>query len=478
MWEIDQLSEPELHAVFGADRRWLHTAGFPECEPDGDGVRRWPADQVWAWLAAQRPQAAAIMPLRYWPRGEAIYQGAREIKHGVAQEWSVHGVALRVVWPTVQASATGGIAAAAVELAPRVPRVIRVRHDFGFRGPSLSVHDESGRRIEGDKTVWPELALVLGGRAPYWSYRLRDLAAMQAWKPGAPPAVVSAAIEAPDPAPLLRLATTLPTSDTAHAVLVNLAQSAQHRTNASVAHELEMITDDPNMAPWVDLAATNLQVAEPEDLDDVVLRDGWLTIAARTDTLAHQVVVEVLKSGHTAGMPYTAAEHIDPTTGLAREWAARLQPTSPYAGFEVLYNHLIPSEQDTITDHLTDPATDAPAVRLASGRLVAVVPHRLPTTSPLAAITLDTPVWVRLADDTVHLAPRRDYPGISWGYAGSGTNTLALLIARLLDDITAPAADGLHGGGPGLEKSLQRAADGTTFTRAELEAARAERHKS
>ncbi|GAB2452129.1 hypothetical protein [Nocardia tengchongensis] len=472
MWEIDQLSEDQLHEVFSVNRRELRAPGFPEPEPDSDGVRRWPADRVWQWLAAARPQAAAVVPLRYWPRGEAVYQGAREIKDGVAQDWSVDEVVLRVAWSTVEAFASGGVAAAALELSPAVSRVIKVRHDFGLRGPSLWVHEESGHRIEGDKTVWPELALVLGGRAPYWPYRLRDLAAMQAWRPGDPPAVVSAQIEAPDPVPLLRLATTIPTSDTAHAVLVTLAQHSQHRTNTGVAHTIEMITDDPNMSPWVELAATNLPVPEPDDLDEVVLRDGWLTIAARTDTLGHQVMAEVLKSGDNAGLPYTAAEYVDPSTGLGRQWASRLRPTRPYAGFEILYGHLDPAAKDTITDHLTDPATDAPAVRLTSGKLLAAVPHRLPTTSPLVAVTLDTPIWVRLADGTVHLAPRRDYPGISWGYAGAGTNTLALLIARLLDDITAPAADGFHGGGPGLEKLLQNAGDGTTFTRAELEAAR------
>ncbi|MFI5782560.1 hypothetical protein [Nocardia sp. NPDC051570] len=69
--------------------------------------------------------------------------------------------------------------------------------------------------------------------------------------------------------------------------------------------------------------------------------------------------------------------------------------------------------------------------------------------------------------------PRRDAPGISWGYAGGGTSILVLLITRLLDDITAPAADDVSRGPAGLEKLLQTAwPDGTTFTRAELDAAR------
>ncbi|MBF6227140.1 hypothetical protein IU470_18770 [Nocardia abscessus] len=475
MFEIDRLSDGQLHEVFGADRRWLQAPGFPEGERDGDGVARWPADRVWEWLAAQQPQAAAVVPLRYWPRGVAVYQSAREIPDGVVQDWSVQGVVLRVVWPTVEAFASGGVAAAAANLAPSVSRVIKVHHDFGFRGPTLSVHDESGRAIKDDEPVWPELALVLGGRAPYWPYGLRDAAAMRRWRPGDPPVPVAAAVDALDPAPLLRLAALIPAGDTAHAVLVALARYAEHRPNQDAAHTVEMITEDPNMAAWVDLAAISMPVPEPDDLEEVVLRDGWLSVAARTDTLAHHAVSEVRKSRYSVYLPYTAAEYIDPTTDLGAEWADRLRPTSPYAGFGVLYDHLGADEEHTITGYLTDPATDAPVVRLASGNLLAAVPHRLPVSSPLASVTVGSPIWVRLADATVHLAPRRDTPGISWGYCGSGTSTLALLIARLLDDITAPAADQLYGGGAGLENLLQAAwPEGTTFTRTDLDAARAQ----
>ncbi|MCC3317816.1 MULTISPECIES: hypothetical protein [Nocardia] len=295
---------------------------------------------------------------------------------------------------------------------------------------------------------------------------------MLQWRPGIPPAEVAAAVEI-DPAPVLRLAATLPATDTAHAVLLELVQHVQYRASEYAEHTIQTVTEDPKVAAWVELAATSLPVPAPAELGEVVLRDGWLTVAARTDTLAHQSVVQALRYGHTAALPYTSAEYIDPTTGLGAEWAARLEPTSPYAGFEVLYGHLEPGDEDTITDYLTDPATDAPALRLASGKLLAAVPHRLPAVSPLAEVTLGTPIWVRLDDGTVHLAPRRDAPGINWGYQGSGTNTLALLIAQLLDDITAPAATQLRGGGAGLERLLQTNwADGTTLTRAELEAAR------
>lgn len=475
MWEIDRLDAQQVREIFGADRRWFRATGFPASEPDDDGVQRWPADRVWAWLAAQQPEAAAVVPLRYWPRGDANYQRAQQIPKAIVQDWTIHGVTLRVVWPTVEASATGGTPAAAAHLAPRVPRVIMVRHDIGGHGPTLAVHDESGRTITVGETLWPELALVLGGRAPYWAYGLRDAEAMGRWRPGHPPIPVAASVSvhtAPDPVPLLRLAAAIPASETAHAALTALAAHTQYQASVNPAHTLDTITANPAMAPWIDVAATSMPVPEPADLDEVVLRDGWLAITARLDTLAYQAVREARKSWHGQWLPYSAAEYIDPATRLGAEWAARLQPTSPYAGFEVLYDHLTDAEQDTITEYLTDPATDAPVLRLTSGALMAAVPHRLPVNSPLSELTVGDPIWIRLADDTVHLAPRRDSPGISSGYAGSGTSTLALLITQLLDDPTAPAAAQIHGGAPGLEKLLQTAADGTTFTRPELDNAR------
>ncbi|WP_157227851.1 hypothetical protein [Nocardia asiatica] len=52
---------------------------------------------------------------------------------------------------------------------------------------------------------------------------------------------------------------------------------------------------------------------------------------------------------------------------LGAEWDTRLRPTSLYAGFEVLYDHLDADEEHSITGYLTDPTTDTPVVRLASG---------------------------------------------------------------------------------------------------------------
>ncbi|MBC7299490.1 hypothetical protein [Nocardia salmonicida] len=475
-WEIDKLNYDELSQEFGADRRWLREPGFPDSHRDADGQPRWHADQVWAWLAAHAPDAAAVVPLQYWPRGDAVYQQAREIKDAVVQDWSVHGIVLRLLWPTVLTLWGDRLAAEASTLVPQVPRVIRIRSDFGFRGPTLAVHDEHGTILESVKPVWPELALLLGGRAPYWPDGLRDTAAMRQWQPGDPTAIVSVTGAQPDPAPLLRLADTLPDTTTAHAVLVNLAHGSLCRASNDVAETVKEMAADPNRAQWTVLAATNPPAPEPVELNDVVLRDGWLSVTARTDTLAHEAVLAVLASGHTDGFPYTAAERVDPSAGLGVEWAARLLPTAPSAGFQILYGHLAPGEEATITDYLTDPATDAPAVRLASGDIVAAVPHRLPTTSALAALTLDKPIWVRLADGTIHFVPRRDAPGINWGYRGSGTSTLAQLIADLLDDITAPAPERFTSDSPGLEKLLTTDwPHNTTFARDQLDTAHQQR---
>lgn len=63
---------------------------------------------------------------------------------------------------------------------------------------------------------------------------------------------------------------------------------------------------------------------------------------------------------------------------------------------------------------------------------------------------------------------------VGWGsYAGSGQGSLALLISRLLDNITAHGADGVTGVPDGLEKLTQIDwPPGTVLTRAQLEAAR------
>jgi len=109
-------------------------------------------------------------------------------------------------------------------------------------------------------------------------------------------------------------------------------------------------------------------------------------------------------------------------------------------------------------------------------RGTAASPQRLPTSSPLAAVTFSgEAVWIRTDNDQLWLAPRMLGEGISWGYGGSGPHTLAVLLARMLDDIAAPAVISDRGVPPAGLHELTRSApmdETTTFTRSQLERAR------
>ena len=130
-------------------------------------------------------------------------------------------------------------------------------------------------------------------------------------------------------------------------------------------------------------------------------------------------------------------------------------------------------DRDGGCETLIDPETDALVVRKPDGGLLATIPQSVPNFAPLAEVVFDQPIWVRTADGTLYPAPKDSYWGLNYGYSGSGSGSLALLIYRLLDGINAPGADNATGAPAGLEELTQtdwpRA---TVFTRAQLEAAR------
>lgn len=179
MWEIEQLSQENLRQVI-ADPRWIRMPDFLVGFADENDVQRRPADRVWAWLADKDPQAAAAVRLRHWPRGEAAYRHARPVAGAIVQDWTIHGVTLRLLWPTGRADATRRAVDEALALDPPAARVIMVRDNINADGPALSVYDAHGA-VDTDEPQWPELALVLGGRAPYWPVGLRDIAVMARW---------------------------------------------------------------------------------------------------------------------------------------------------------------------------------------------------------------------------------------------------------------------------------------------------------
>jgi hypothetical protein len=121
---------------------------------------------------------------------------------------------------------------------------------------------------------------------------------------------------------------------------------------------------------------------------------------------------------------------------------------------------------------MVDPLTDAP-VSVLDDEAVTAVPQRLPATSELSAVILEKPIWIRTADGNLYPAPRDATYGLNWGYAGGGPGALAVLIHRLLDDITAQAAEAPSGAPAGLDDLTERKwPHGTVLTREQLEAAR------
>jgi len=121
----------------------------------------------------------------------------------------------------------------------------------------------------------------------------------------------------------------------------------------------------------------------------------------------------------------------------------------------------------------TDPLTGLLTVRSHGGTVRAAVPLRLPTTSPLAEVTLDHggQMWIRTADGKLWLASEQSGTGLSWGHNGGGPLALAILLGLLLDDIGAAAPAG-YPQAPGLLAGTHGGwRTGCTLTRADLEAA-------
>ncbi|MFE1612983.1 hypothetical protein ACFW7P_30100 [Streptomyces albidoflavus] len=213
----------------------------------------------------------------------------------------------------------------------------------------------------------------------------------------------------------------------------------------------------------------------------MIRRAGWLTITERRDVLAHRVADFAQSWNAGADWHTGAVTKLDPRTcSTAREWAARLtrarRDQPPTVLEKLLLNNGNDPERDVL---LHDPVTGTPVLHLEPGTrragMLSFNLQRLPTRSPLATLTLSNgTTWVRTDDGILWLAPERDDYGIGYGYAGTGCFTLARLIESLLDDITAPA---VAPGSPGEPTrglfALLRNSDDTTYTRAQLIAARA-----
>jgi hypothetical protein len=443
-----------------------------------NGQPFWHEDEVYRWAASTHPWLINRVPIRYWPDAQrpAIYYGAREIEDAIAQTWRTNAGTVCLLWSRPGLTGPPPLHSVAAQL-PHADALVRVQFDFHIDGPGLSTAQPDNLTEWKDFGVrWAKLAQVLGQPVPYWPYMLRIPKLIAAWEPGAPP-VTYPTIPGIDTTPLLRLAATLPQDNPAHQVLLHVARIAQFSSTAKAQLELQILAEceqrvvkfGQHQGGVTVVAAFPLEVPEVDDetLDEHRRRAGWLEIFERTDLLAAECVREVSEWDGGADFPFSNPEQIDPTTEYGAEWAARLEPIKRTAAFESI------DDFDDQCETLTDPKTGAPVVRESDGLLLAAIPQRLGTFSPLAEVILDSPIWVRTEDGTLYPAPKDSYWGLSWGYPGSGPGSLALLISRLLDDITARGADNATGAPAGLEKLTQTEWPcGTVLTRAQLEAAR------
>jgi hypothetical protein len=464
---------PKAAELLGLSKRtaqaYLKRGWFPPVTDQEDGDARWDPGVVWTHAVTHgMTDRAAAMPLEYWPTHDtpATYAGGRVAPGCVVQDWHVQGVPLRVYWPLPDERESDPREVAALH--PRVPQVIKVGYGYGIWGPELWAFNAEGGDAYKSTPGWNDYAATIGGMAPFWAHGMRIPELIARWKPGAEQ-VLAPAVPDLNSTPLLRLAAILSEGSLGQRVLLNLAATVQWRATSGVRHQIAMLLDDVRCDTAI-IAATPMDTpeADTDDLDEPTRRAGWLEILGRHDTLAVAAVQEYKKWDGGSSLPFSKVEEIDTSTQWGTEWAQRLVPLEHRtAAFEVVdYN-------GSGGELHSDPETDAPVIRTRSGELYAAIPQALPAGSPLSEVVLDGPIWVRVQDGTLYMAPRHSYFGMAWGYGGSGPGTLALMLHRLLADINARAADSINGAPDTLERFTQvEHPHGSVFTREQLEAVR------
>lgn len=463
----------EVCAMVGLDRhtarRVLEAGRFPAPEAIGDG-QCWDPITVWTWCAGVFPEIAAGAPLQCWQADGAELVVARDVGGAVAQDWQVApGVLLRLVWPL--ANGDLGAWARAGVLEPQVPQLVVAAHGSGFNpltGPDLRIHRCNGVGKFGPdarpRPSWRDLAAALGGTAPWWPRTLRDSEAIQAWRPGALPALVSA-VTAFDVEPLLRLASTVAPESAVYRVLVDTARTEQTDATESAYRDIADLLE-AGLGEIVDIAAEPVPVKAWEPLDDELQqRVGWWEILDSADPLALAVARTVRARGNI-GVPQYKSAQVEVCGPVSREWADRLEPVARHTGA----HELLVDKPERVAQYLVDPLTGAAVVRLREGVVRTAIPDRLPACTPLAALEFEaTAVWVRVADGAVH-----PMPGEYLSYGSDGNcGPLAVRIEELLDDITAAASGKYYGASPGIKGvAATDWVDGTIVTRDQLERAR------
>jgi len=473
-------------ALLGVSERAMRKAardqGFPA--PAGtDGAPYWRDRDVLRWAARQGAPLSARVPLRFWPDAiePAEFLGAVRVPQrfcldDVVLRWSATTGTVGVIWrcdDPIMLSLTEAFVDVDADV------LVGVDPDFGIDGPGVrsrnrtAAAEGSGSRRDDDGLSWTDLARVLGRPMPYWPFALRDPELIAAWEPGAATVIAPARPDL-DSAPLLRMAAMFDPGHATHRTLINLARVDQDRATRSTVHDLETTaevtkhSDNPAEEVLV-LAATPLVVgpADADEFDELTRRIGWLELLEREDVLSKACVGQAMAWDGGRHFPFSSTIEISPQSAHGREWIARLQP-APARTAQFVRLDLRDGDEA-----LLDPLTDAPVVRQSGGRVRTVSPFRLPATSEFAEIILCYPVWVRTADGALYPAPTHRGDELDWGHHGSGPRALAVLLERLLTDITTEPADTTTGAPPGLRELTELPwPAGTVLGREIVEAAR------
>lgn len=471
------MSELDIMAVAGLlgvsrPRVWQlrKQSTFPEPRTDDTGREVWSETAILRWAAAAG-RLAERAPLLFRPlttTTPARYLGTTAVQNGTVLTWDT---ALGTVCMFFY-SHTARFFDALLMPNPAdldADTVVVVTEDHGLWGPELSAVDAAFPERT-YRPQWPDLARVFGTPAPWWPLSLRRPTEMDLWQPGARPTVIHP-IPDVETGPLLQLASNSPDGSSVEATLTWLARRIQTRSDDRARQELKYLEEWSHRESIAPAAVPTPAGGELPEPDEVVRRDAWLTLLARTDSLAATCVRLVLEWDGGRDLPFSRLLHLDSGRDeLAREYLDRLQPCERTAAFALF-------SAGTVDETFTDPLTGAPAAKDGIGQWRVGVPRRLLATTALAEVTLDygNKVWIRTADGHLWPAPEGRGTNTAFGYDGTGPRILAVLLDRLLDDINAPAPTSLAGAtpNPGL---LAGTSGGwlpdTTLTRADLETAR------
>lgn len=286
------LNREQIGAEFSVPDHELDRPGFPEPRIL-DACPYWDGSEVWSWLAIHAPSAAVAAPLRHWaPTGDPRNTAVRPIPQGVVQDWTIDGLLVRLVWPL--AGNKGPDMEAAARLDPPAPLLyaISTKLDerrstrYGKTGPILDVFSPTGTLT--GSVQWVDLALVLGGRAPYWPTNLRVAEAMRFWRAGDPPVRVTPVL--PTEVALVReLAARMIAGSDAHRTLEYLVYAVERQAAFRAGFDGRTALGSGG-ADRLELAAIPSRKPVLPLLNKATRRAGWLEILSMADPLARSVI--------------------------------------------------------------------------------------------------------------------------------------------------------------------------------------------